>query len=660
MASIETLIGQVSDKTLQERLAREVAELKKRLSWGLVFERHLPENTRVLHAPIRPGTAVWERRSAKPRRFRVLATEAEGEVLHVVPAPQNGPTPSAEPERIARADVLVELDFAEPIYPALTPLDAIRNGPTDRPYHVVIDGENYHAIEALLVAYEGKVDVVYLDPPYNTGNREWSYNNDYIDPNDTFRPSKWLAFMDRRLRLAKRLLKEDGVVVISVDENEHAHLAMLLEQVLPEFNLTSVAIVHNPRGIQGDNFSYTNDFAVFAVREGQKRIARRTLEEADESPLRNWGGQSRRADARNCFYPIFVKDGVVVGFGPVAPDDLHPEAVNEIADDGTITVWPIDGQGEAKWRYARQSVEEIRGQLSARTTGRGARRRWDIFIRKAEGPYRTVWSGPQYDASTHGSQLLSALGVQFDFPKSLYTMREILAATTANRPEAVILDFFAGSGTTLHATMLLNQEDAGRRRCILVTNNELSYQDAANLNGRDCFRGDPEFEAAGVFEKACRPRVKAAITGKRPNGQPVKGSYLDGRPFSEGFPENVEFFRLDYLDPAEIELGMRFAELHPLLWLRAGGIGAREELDPAMSLGLPQRSPYAVLFKPSGLPDLLASLPGRPDIDTVFIVADSADSFAALSSQIEAEFPGRIETVHLYREYLETLRGAIR
>jgi adenine-specific DNA-methyltransferase len=490
LASIETLIGQVADKTLQDRLAREIGDLKKRLSWGLVFERHLPENTRVLNAPIRRGTAIWERRSLKPRRFRVIDIEADGDALLVVPAPENGPAPDAEPERIARTDVLVELDFAEPIYPALTSLGAVRNGPADRPYHAVIEGENYHALEMLLVGFEAAFDVVYIDPPYNTGNREWSYNNDYVDPNDTYRPSKWLAFMERRLRLAKRLLRPDGVVVIAIDENEHAHLVMLLEQVLPEFALTSVTIAHNPRGIQGDNFSYTNDFAVFAVRRGQKRIAKRTLlDGAEESPLRNWGGESLRTDARNCFYPIYVKDGVVTGFGSVAHDDFHPTSTNEVAPDGTFAVWPIDVKGvERKWRYARQSVEEIRGQLLARETGRGRSRRWDVFIRKDAGPYRTIWSGPQFDASTYGSQLLGAFGIDFDFPKSLYTMREVLAATTANRPEALILDYFAGSGTTLHATMQLNAEDGGRRRCFLVTNNEVKAHTATKLNRSGHFR----------------------------------------------------------------------------------------------------------------------------------------------------------------------------
>src|SRR5207249_1068709 len=139
---------------------------------------------------------------------------------------------------------------------------------------------------------------------------------------------------------------------------------------------------------------------------------------------------------------------------------------------------------------------------------------------------------------------------------------------------------------------------------------------AARLNERGYFHGDPTFEAAGVFEAATKPRITAAITGVRHDGRPVEGTYLDGRDYAAGFPENVEFFRLNYLDPAEVEFGLRFADLHPLLWLRAGGIGEREKLNSAVPLGLPSSSPYAVLFDPSGLPDLLAALPARPDIKT--------------------------------------------
>jgi len=232
MASIETLIAQIDDLALRDKLSKEVVEMKKRLDWGLVFERHLPENVRALAAPIKPGSVVWERRAAPPRRLRVRAIE--GPELVVVAEPEKTTAPADAPtERIARTDVLVEQDFAEPVFPVPTPLGAVRNGAPDAPYHAVIQGENYHAIQALLAAYDRSFDLIYLDPPYNTGNRDWSYNNDYVDPNDTYRPSRWLAFMERRLRVARRLLKSDGVIVVTIDENEVHRLGMLLEQLFP-------------------------------------------------------------------------------------------------------------------------------------------------------------------------------------------------------------------------------------------------------------------------------------------------------------------------------------------------------------------------------------------------------------------------------------------
>lgn len=701
MASIETLVHQVEvfDKTLADRLAREVAELKKRLSWGLVFERHLPENTRVFNAPIRPGTVVWERRSAKPRRFRVLAVEADGEVLLVVPAAENGPAPDAEPERMARADMLIELDFAEPIYPVLTSLEKVQNGPPDRPYHVVIEGENYHALEALLVAYEGKVDCLYLDPPYNTGARDWSYNNDYVDPNDTFRPSKWLAFMERRLRLGRRLLKPDGVIVVTVDENEVHHLGMLLDQIFPEARPQMVTIAINPSGTSGEGLSRVDEYAYFVFLGG--RQPNPTYEDffgpEDKTRARYWhefirsGTNWLRAARPNLCYPIKIdRNGRIAGVGEplTGPDDARPlrEGESELA-------WPVRTDGRLGiWSLSADRVRDMypKGYVVATKPARGtwsirylleaalqALEAGEIEVQGYDGyggvilPHKrgrvvpkTMWHRVRHAAgAAGGTGLLGALlgrsGV-FSFPKSIYSVRDALDATIGDSPDALVLDFFAGSGTTLHATMLLNHDDGGRRRCILVTNNELRADTAAKLNRQGFFRGDPEFEAAGVFESACQPRVKAAVTGTRPDGKPAEGTYLDGRQFAEGFAENVEFFRLDYLDPAAVEFGLRFRELHPLLWLRAGGIGEREELDPAKPLGLPKGSPYAVLFKPSGLPELMAGLSDRPDIYIVFIVADSADSFAALATQLEAEFPGRIQTVRLYREYLEMLRGAIR
>ena len=702
MATIETLITQIDDPALRDKLAREVAEMKKRLDWGLVFERHLPENVRALAAPIKPGSVVWERRAATPRRLRVRSID--GPDLVVVAEPEKTTAPADAPtERIARTEVLVEQDFAEPVFPVVTPIGAVRNGPADAPYHAVIQGENYHVLESLLAAYAGKVDVLYLDPPYNTGARDWAYNNDYVDPNDTWRPSKWLAFMERRLRLGRRLIKPDGVIVVTIDENEVHHLGMLIEQMFPDAKTQMVTIVMNTKGVTQARLSRVEEHAYFiffgnATVSGTDDDLLTPEDESDESGAPGWrkllrsGDDSRREDRPGMFYPILIdpQRQAVLGAGDPLPIEDEPDFAS--LSNGLTPVWPVRQDGHlGRWgvgpgamraliatgyvavgghdegrdtygiTYLTKKHQEqiLAGHLNvvARDEVRNV---VDVrYENTAQRQIKTVWHRIRHNAGTGGSNLLTAfLGRQsvFSFPKSLYAVQDTLAILLRGKPDALIMDFFAGSGTTLHATLLLNAIDGGRRRCVLVTNNEVRAEEATRLHHNGHFRGDPEFEAAGVFESATKPRVISAVTGVRPDGKPVAGTYLDGRGYAAGFPENVEFFRLDYLDPAEIEFGLRYREIEPLLWLRAGGIGEREALDPTAPLGLPAHSPYAVLFDPSGLPDLLAALPERRDITHVFIVADSPDSFV----QIVADLPREIETVRLYRAYLETLRGATR
>jgi adenine-specific DNA-methyltransferase len=695
VASIETLIAQIDDVALRDKLSREVAEMKKRLDWGLVFERHLPENVRALSAPTKPGSVVWERRTTTPRRFRVRSID--GADLVVVVEPEKTTAQADAPtERIARTAVLVEQDFAEPVFPVPTPIGAVRHGPPHAPYHVVVEGENYHAVETLLAAYDGKVDVIYLDPPYNTGNKDWSYNNDYVDPNDTWRPSKWLAFMERRLRVARRLLKPDGVIVVTIDRNEVHHLGMLLEQLFPEAAIQMATIAITPSGIEHEGLSRVDEYAFFCFFErGFKpqgkgddffspsdRLAGAKV--VWDSLLRRGIGSARQ-DVPSWFYPVFIdpEKQAIIGVGePLIGSDPLPGELYE----GKTAAWPIRTSGDfGRWRMRPQSLRELIAQGHVRLKGYDQKRKtWAIVYLNRKGrsalaageltdvgdgvltyveppltTTKSTWVRPRHNASVFGTALLTAfLGQRgvFSFPKSLYAVRDTIEILTNAKPDALILDFFAGSGTTLHATVLVNAQDGGSRRCVLITNNEVRPETSAQLNRDGFFRGDPEFEAAGVFEAACRPRILAAVSGVRPDGEPVEGEYLDGRGYAEGLPANVEFFRLDYLDPAEVEFGLRYGDIEPLLWLRAGGIGEREPLDPTAPLGLPANSPYAVLFDPAGLPDLLAALPERADVTHVFIVADSPESFA----QIASELPHEIEKVRLYRDYLETLRGATR
>ncbi len=389
---------------------------------------------------------------------------------------------------------------------------AISDGPDD-PTNILIEGDNYHALSVLNYTHKGKVDVIYIDPPYNTGAKDWKYNNNYVDINDSYRHSKWLSMMSKRLQLAKNLLKSDGVLICAIDDNEFYHLGALLEEIFFDFEIHCVTIVHNPRGIQGSNFSYTHEYAYFVFRKGIKVIGDRKLSENEISwsNLRNWGSESLRTDARNCFYPVIVKNNKVVGFGDVLEPEKHP-ANQTVKKGGQYYVYPIDIKGvERKWRYARQSVEEIKHLLRAKKTDNG----YEIEIGKDFGTVRTVWIDSRYDANEYGTKIVKALApdASFDFPKSIYNVFDCIAPILYERKTALVLDYFAGSGTTGHAVGLLNKKDDGKRGFILCTNNENK-----------------------IAEDVCYPRIKKVIKGHK--------DYAD----ITGIPAKLKYFRTDFVD----------------------------------------------------------------------------------------------------------------
>ena len=367
------------------------------------------------------------------------------------------------------------------------------------PNNLLIEGDNYHSLSVLNYTHKKNIDLIYIDPPYNTGANNWKYNNDYVDKEDEYRHSKWLSLMRHRLNLAKNLLKDDGVLICAIDDNEQAHISVLIESIFSAHEQHAITIVHNPKGVQGKNFSYTHEYAIFVVPKDKKIIGDRSLteEEIYVSNLRNWGNESERTDAKNCFYPIIISKNKIVGFGGVSPDNFHPKSANEKQKDGSVHVYPIDEKGvERKWRYARQSVEEIKDILQIKES------RGDlvqIMIAKDYGTYKTVWTDKKYDASEYGTKLLRKIipNCDFDFPKSLYTVYDCLFAVVGNRPQANILDFFAGSGTTGHAVLEMNKVDGGKRKFILCTNNE-------NNNGNG---------TGGIAESVCYPRIKNVIKG---------------------------------------------------------------------------------------------------------------------------------------------------
>ena len=395
----------------------------------------------------------------------------------------------------------------EQYVPVLKEVRARRVEAVSRPNNLLIEGDNYHALSVLNYTHKKNIDLIYIDPPYNTGAKNWKYNNDYVDKEDAYRHSKWLSLMRHRLNLAKNLLKDDGVLICAIDENEQAHLSVLIEQIFSAHEQHTITIVHNPRGVQGTNFSYTHEYAIFVIPKDRKTIGDRVIEEGDIKlrGLRDNGGESLRTDARNCFYPIIVKDGNIIGFGDVVPNQIHPQKVEKKKDGDYI--YPIDNEGvERKWRYARQSVEKVQHLLNVVESKNGI----EIQIGKDFGKYRTVWVDKRFDANEYGAKLLREIvpNCDFDFPKSLYTVYDCLFAVVGDRPNANILDFFAGSGTTGHAVLEMNKKDGGNRKFILCTNNE-------NNNGNG---------EGGIAEKVCYPRIKSVIKGyKNKKGEKVEG-----------------------------------------------------------------------------------------------------------------------------------------
>lgn len=361
----------------------------------------------------------------------------------------------------------------------------------DNTENLYIEGDNLDVLKLLQESYLGKVKMIYIDPPYNTG-RNLIYRNDFsVDEEEYLEEagvvdkdsgklvtnlrtygrfhSAWLSMIYSRLLVARSLLANDGVLVCAIDENEQAALEIVLKEVFGEsgYEHVCVSVVHNPRGVQGINFSYTHEYAIFVYPKGKKVIMDRKIEsdDVDWSQFRNWGGESERTDAKNCFYPVIVENGIVVGFGDVSPDEYHPKQTEW--DGNKAYVYPIDKNNvERKWRYARQSVEAIANMLRARKTTNG----YEIEIGKTFGTQKTIWSDKRYDANEYGTKVVNSLVPNggFTFPKSLYTVLDAVYAVTSQDRNAIILDFFSGSATTAHAVMQLNVEDSGKRKFIMV------------------------------------------------------------------------------------------------------------------------------------------------------------------------------------------------
>ena len=352
-----------------------------------------------------------------------------------------------------------------------------------------------------------------------------------------------------------------------------------------------------------------------------------------------------RPQRPNQFYPIYIdeKSKNVVRTGPSIAISAKP---NFSKVDGLRPIWPIDAEGHHRvWGFISDTMQNMIDQGKVVLGEYNSKRdSWTINYRvpsKITRKLKTLWVNKAYDAGTHGTGMLRRILGQpglFQFPKSVYATRDCLAAVVRDRPDALIVDFFAGSGTTFHATCLLNSQDEGRRKTVLVTNNEVAYKTAQEMTSAGIFRGDPEYEKHGIFQQVTRPRCEAIIRGKGPNGTTIPGNHIDnegrpkGRPFRLGFEENVEFFNLEYIDPDDVDLGRQFETILPALWLAAGGIGDREIPKKNADFSIPPKSTYGVLFKESRFKKCYQQIKDRPEIKALYVVTDSEEAYAEMRS----------------------------
>jgi len=333
---------------------------------------------------------------------------------------------------------------------------AIISDDTDAPNHVLVEGDNLEALAALAYTHEGKIDVIYIDPPYNTGNKDFVYNDSFVDSEDTYRHSKWLSFMNKRLRIAKQLLSDKGVIFISIDDNEQAQLKLLCDEIFSQNNFVSDVIWQHsiqPKGYAG-KFSLHHNYTLI-YRKSEEFILRnmkRTKEDnkAYKNPDNDPRGRWRSGDVRNALY--------------------RPNLIYDIiTPSGKIIHAPEKG-----WRWSKETVAEKinSGEIVFNRDETNIIRK--IYLDTVEGRCpETIWFGKDVGTTREANTELKEVfdgEVPFDTPKPTGLLKRIMTIGADNN--STILDFFAGSGTTLHATMQLNAEDGGHRKCILVTNNE--------------------------------------------------------------------------------------------------------------------------------------------------------------------------------------------
>ena len=679
MAAINDLISQIENPELRTRIQQEVTKMSKQKKFGLIFEEHLPENTPLYDLPIRKGTRVAKRDGDIRDNYIVISVNDDiAECEHLDDKHEQCSFPTK--------DLIAVAQFGEPIYPYLKPMDSICNAPDSELWHTLIQADNYHALQLLVYLYSGMVDCIYIDPPYNTGARDWKYNNDYVDSNDSYRHSKWLSFMKKRLHLSKKLLNtKDSVLIVTIDEKEYLHLGCMLEEMFPEGRIQMVSDAINRKGSMRQNGFQKTDEYIFFVIIGDASPSKLPLgkewtmsEEETNKGRFKWQpfirGNFHRHQRPNLFYPIFTNlEGTkIIRVGnPLSKDENRQTVV--VGKDERV-IFPLTTSGEESvWHLSYDSFLEALNKGYVKL-GKGSKKReisisylssgtqqmiesglFDISSRNEDGSVvyetnnfipefvtGTQWRIKSHDATSNGTKLLSdIIGKRFSYPKSLYTVHDTLRFFVSNKPDALILDFFAGSGTSLHAVNLLNKEDGGNRRCILVTNNEVSEVESKTLTKQGYKPGDLEWERLGIAQYVTWPRTICSIKGTDVNGKSLEGKYYSN--LSETRQANRHCTQIDFCNSS-----ITYKQKKTLITLlNKQPKTALPSLKDNTDWLLDQEDDKynaSILFDITKADEWLDALDGCDHITEFFIITDKDADFKKIKQSINEQM-GQIEEI---------------
>lgn len=680
MSVISDLIDRVSDPDLRARIREEVARMQKQKKFGLVFEEHLPEATPLYEAAISVGSLVSLKDKEFKEFFRVKQIKGDKLVCE-------REDDSHERVELNKSDVVVVAMFGQPIYPCLKPLDAVKNAPDSDLWHTLIEADNYHALQLLVYLYGGMVDCIYIDPPYNTGDKSWKYNNNYVDNSDSFRHSKWLSMMKKRLVLAKKLLNpKDSVLIVTIDEKEYLRLGCLLEELFPEANIQMVTTVINAKGVARINqFSRVEEY-IYIVELGEAAPSSTNDSMLDFEITGNYkqnvgdtiswsrmlrrGSNSHREHSENCFYPIFVNEskGIIdsVGFPPGKGVNRDCTSI----PSGCVAVWPMhEDNVEGCWQLSRTTFLEALENGTAKLGRKNKLGQWSInYLNKglldeiSKGSIvvtgkdekgalilqrsadklisaKSVWTRKSHDASLYGSVLLSSIiGKRFDFPKSIYAVHDVLKFFVANKPNALIVDFFAGSGTTLHAVNLLNAEEGGKRRCVMVTNNEVSSDEEEILKREGYHPGQDEWEKWGIARYVNWPRTTCSILGVDVNGNPINGSYQTCLKHEKEKERTIKQITL-IDDPSS----MKTAQKKELVALCCQGKLPQSLVKADTKFIVSEDHPCTILFDINYTDEWLEALEDQDQLSEFYIVTKNNETFKKLKADIQEMLGNIIE-----------------